>query len=138
MSENGNKTVKTLTPEPKTPATTNKETGNTRRGNRKGNFRRGNEEGASWSEQKYFKLETPELNSVLGLITERLDQRVTFDKFQDVLKNYVLKNFKKEEDIVEIITDMNDPVTNFNTKHIPDDLTEKEEESKIKMNMWEM
>ena len=36
MSENRNKTVKTSNPEPTTPATTNKETGNTRRGNRKG------------------------------------------------------------------------------------------------------
>ena len=44
-------------------------------------------------EQKYFKGETPELNAVLGPITERLDQGVTFEKFQDVLKNYVLKNF---------------------------------------------
>ena len=42
------------------------------------------------------------------------------------------------EDIVETITDMNDPVTNFDTNHMPDDLTKKEEESKIKMNMWEI
>ena len=80
-----------------------------------------------WLEQKYFKGETTNLNAVLGLITERLDQGVTFEKFQDVLKNCVLKNFRKAEDIVEIIIYLNDPVTNFVTNQIPDDLTEKEE-----------
>ena len=88
--------------------------------------------------KKYFNRETPELNTVIGLITERLDQGVTFDKFQFLLNNYVLKNFRNAEDIVEIIIDLNDEVTNFDTKHMPDELTEKEEESKIKMNMWEM
>ena len=48
MSENRNKTVKTSTPEPTTPATTNKETRNTLRGKRKENFRHGNEGGVKW------------------------------------------------------------------------------------------
>ena len=87
-------------------------------------------------EQKDFKRETPKLNAVLGLITKRLDQGVTFDKLQDVLKNYFLNDLIKSEDVVEIITDLKGPVTNVDTKHIPDDLTKKEEESKIKMKMW--
>ena len=67
----------------------------------------------------------PELNAILRINNERLDQEVKFDKFQDVLKNFVLKNFRKAEDMVEIITNLNDPVTNFDTKHMPDDLAEK-------------
>ena len=67
----------------------------------------------------------PELNAIIRINNERLDQEVKFDKFQDVLKNFVLKNFRKAEDMVEIITDLNDPVTNFDTKHMPDDLAEK-------------
>ena len=126
------------TPELTTPYTTNKETANTRRGNRKGNFRRGNEGEASWSGKKGFKGQTSKLNDFLGLITEIMDQGVTFDRFQDVLKNYVLKNFRKEEDIVEIRTDLNNTVTNFKRKHMPNNLIEKEEESKINMKMWEM
>ena len=138
IRRNGNEKVETLTPEPTTPDTTNKETGNTHRGNRKGNFRHGKEGGASWSERKYFKGETPKLNAVLSLINERLDQWVTFENSHDFLKNDVLKKFRKAEDTVEIITDLNNPVTNFDTKHMPDDLTKKGEESKIKMNMWGM
>ena len=125
MSENGNDKLETSAPEPTTPATTNKETGNTCIVNRKGNFRRGNKGGSRWSDQKDFMGETPKLKYVLGLITERLDQGVTFDKFQDILKNHVLKNLRKAEDMVEISTDLNNLVINFDTKHIPDDLTKK-------------
>ena len=96
--------AKPTTPAPSTsasatPIKTSNESGNTYRGNRRGSSRRGNKGGTRGSEQKDFKGETPELNFVLGLITERLDQGVTFEKFQGVLKKYVLKNFHKVEDI---------------------------------------
>ena len=67
----------------------------------------------------------PNLNAVIGLINEILNQWVTFDKLQDVLKNYVLKNFRKADDIVEIIKYLNNPVMKFDTKHMPDYLTEE-------------
>ena len=54
-----------------------------------------------------------------------MGQGVTFDKLQDVLHNYVLNNFRKAEGIVEIITYLDNPVRNFYTMHMPDDLTEK-------------
>ena len=38
---------------------------------------------------------------------------------------HFLKKFRKAYGIFEIITDLNDPVTNFDTKHMPDDLAEK-------------
>ena len=53
-------------------------------------------------------------------------------------KNYVLKNFHKAEDIVEMVTKLEDPCTNFETKHMPKDLTTTEEGSKIKMKMWKI
>ena len=73
-----------------TPTTTSNDIGKTSKGNMRGSSRRGNEGGTRGSEQKDFKGETLELNAVLRLITERLEQGVTFEKFQDVLKNYVL------------------------------------------------
>ena len=62
-----------------TPTTTSNESGSTYKGNRRGNLRHGNEGGTRGSEQNDFQGETPELNAVLGLITERLDQGVTFE-----------------------------------------------------------
>ena len=67
-----------------------------------------------------------------------MDQGVTSKKFQDVLKKYVLKNFHKAEDVVEMVTNLNDPLPNLETKNMPKELTKTEEESKIKMKMWEM
>ena len=90
-------------------------------------MRRGNEGGTRVSEQKDFRRKAPELNAVLRLIIKRLDQGVTFDKFQDVLKNYVLENLHKAEDIVEMVTDLNNPFPNFETKHMPKELTKTEE-----------
>ena len=114
------------TPASTMPAPMNNERGNNYRGNRRGNSNRGNEGGTRESEQKHFRGETPELNVVLRLITERLDQGVTFEKFQDILNNYVLKNFHKAEDIFEMVTDLNDPFSNFNTKHMPMEITKTE------------
>ena len=99
-----------------TPTPTSNEIRSTYKGNRRGSLRRGNESGTRGSEQKYFKDKTPELNAVLGLITERLDQGVTFIKFQDILKNCVLKNFHKAEDIVEMVTNLKDLFPNFEIK----------------------
>ena len=111
MNKTGKEPAKHPAPAPTTPVSatptpTNNESRNNRRVNQRGNLRRGNEGGTSGLEQKYFKGETPELNAVLGLITKILDQGVPFDKFQDVLKNY-----HKAENIVEMVTDLNDPFT---------------------------
>ena len=67
-----------------------------------------------------------------------MNQGGNFNKLQDFLNNYVLKNFRKAEDMVKIITDLKNPVTYIIIKHMPDNLTVKEEESKIKMKMWEI
>ena len=64
----------TATPASTTPNPTNNKSKNNYRGNQRGNSKRGNEGGTRGSEQKDFKGETPELNVVLGIITERLDQ----------------------------------------------------------------
>ena len=127
------------TPAPSTSASAtstpmSNESGNTYRGNRRGSLRRGNEGGSRGSEQKDFKGETPELNAVLGIITESLDQGVTFEKFQEVLKKYVLNNFHKAEDIVKMVTNLKDLFLNFETKHMPKDLTTTEEGSKLNMS----
>ena len=37
-----------------------------------------------------------------------------------------------------MVTDLNDPFPNFNTKHIPKEFNKTKEESKINMKMWEM
>jgi len=74
----------------------------------------------------------------LGLLTERLDNSVSFDKFQEKIKNYVLKNFKKAEDIIELIVESKDPTVLFGLKHMPADFTDEEEAKLAKIKMWKM
>ena len=103
MNKTGKEPAEPPDPAPATPASAtptpmNNKSGNKYRGNQRGNSKRVNKGGTRGSEQKDFRGETPELNVVLGLNIEKLYQGVTFEKFQDVLKNCVLNNFHKAED----------------------------------------
>ena len=138
MNKTGKEPAKPPAPAPSTPASAtptppNNESGNNYRGNRRGNSKRRNEGWTRGSEQKYFRGETPELTVVLWLITEILDQGVTFEKFQDVLKNYFLNNFHKAEDIVEMVTNLKNPFPNFETKHMPKEVPKQK---KTQRSRW--
>jgi len=60
------------------------------------------------SEMKSYRGETAKLEAVLGLVTEKLDKGVTFNVFQNQMKNYILKNIKKLEDVVRFVMDLKD------------------------------
>jgi len=66
-----------------------------------------------------------------------LDIGVPFDKFQDKIKNYVLKNFKKAEDIIKLIIELKNPTILFESKHMLADLTDEKKEKPAKIKMWE-
>ena len=85
---------------------------------------------------KGFIGETPELEAVIGLLSEKLDKGVTMEQFQEKLKLYVLKNFG--EDVVALVSDFYDPRTDFETKHAPIDLSTEEAKRPGSMKKWEM
>ena len=87
---------------------------------------------------RQFRGETPSIDAVLSLSTERIDKSVPFEIFQEKIKNYVLKELKRGEDIVSLVTDLKNPMEEFNTEHSPTDPTEEEEKSHFKMKMWEL
>ena len=87
---------------------------------------------------KDFSVETKYIESVLTLVTEQADKGVTFERFPETLKNYVLKNLENGEDLVPIILKLEDPTTIFEDKHAPKDLMETELASPIKVKMWEI
>ena len=51
-------------------------------------------------------------------------KRVTWDKFCDIFKNYILKNCRHAEDFVCIATDIEAPATSLEEIHMPGDLTQ--------------
>ena len=85
-----------------------------------------------------FSGETKEVEAVLTLVTEQVDKGVTFDIFQERLRNYVLKNLENGEDVIPVITKLEDPTTTFEENHAPGDLTEAELASPVKVKMWEL
>jgi len=113
---------------PGTEANTNPTTpsNQTRNNGRRGNYRSGNESSAVRTETKNFVGETPDLETILTLVTEKVEKGVTFDKFQDRLKNHILKTFKNAEDIICLITDLKDSVDGFEAKHAPTEPTPEE------------
>ena len=85
-----------------------------------------------------FAGETKDVEAVLTLVTEQVDKGVMFERFQETLKNYVLKNLENGEDLVPLIMKLEDPTTIFEDKHAPNDLTETELASPVKVKMWEL
>ena len=64
------------------------------------------------------------MGGILCLLSEKLKKAVIWDKFCQKSRNHILKNFRHAEDVVCIETDMEDPTTNFEAGHMPEDLTE--------------
>jgi len=79
-----------------------------------------------------------ELGVVLSLNSERVDKAVPFERFQDRLKNHVLKNYDKAEDVMCLVLDLQYPEADFEGKYAPTDLTKDEAKKTTKIKMWEM
>ena len=57
---------------------------------------------------------------------------VTWDNFCERFNNYILNNFRHSEDLFCIVTDLEDPITDFRAINIPEDLTEDKEKITFK------
>ena len=82
--------------------------------------------------------ETKDVEAVLTLVTKKVEKGVTLERFQETLKNYVLKNLENGEDIVPLVTKLEDPTTTFEANHALIDLTEEQLMSTVKVKMWEL
>ena len=82
--------------------------------------------------------ETKDIEAVLTLVTKQVEKGVTFERFQETLKNYVLKILENGEDIVSLVMKLEDPTTSFEANHAPVDLTEEQLLSPVKVKMWEL
>jgi len=72
---------------------------------------------------KNFVGETLELGAILSLLSEKVEKGLTFDVFQERLKNFVLNTFKKAEDVTKLVTALEDTRVDFETTHGPANLS---------------
>ena len=90
----------------------------TRRGDRRQHYDDNSEQ--SWLGDK------PEVGAVLGLRTEYLSKKVSFEVFLEKMTDYVLRELKNAADVVSVVRDMTNPSDDFAKKHMPNDLTDKQ------------
>ena len=57
--------------------------------------------------QRFFR-QKKDIEAILTLVTEQVDKGVTFERFQETLKNYVLKSLENGEDIVTLVMKLKD------------------------------
>jgi len=102
----------------------NEDIGATKNNARKngGRFLKNNE----YAQVQFFLGDTPKLDAVLSIVSERPEKGVSFEKFQEKLKVYVLKNFHKGQDVIKLIMDLEDPLPDFESNNAPTDLPENE------------
>ena len=53
------------------------------------------------------------IEAVLTLVSEQVNKGVTFERFQETLKNYVSKNLENGEDIVTLVMKLKDHTPTF-------------------------
>ena len=75
---------------------------------------------------KGFEGAEPSVGAVLGLTSERIDKKVSFEQFKEKLENYIGRKFDNGDDIACIVKDYKDPMEAIVKKHEPDDLTTTE------------
>jgi hypothetical protein len=76
-----------------------------------------------------------DIGVVLGLRTERLTYKQTFEVFKDKLATYVLSDFSNPKDILPVIKKMTDPMNAFKTNHAPSELSEEDSKKSIEQAM---
>jgi hypothetical protein len=130
-------TATDVTTETPAPTSSNTRNRNARRPNRRND--------SSIGENRDFAGETLEIDAVLGLKSERLNKGTSFEIFQEKLVNYVLKNLPKAEDVIILVSALQDPLSptadpsdSFESKYCPAEPDETDQKIPLKMKVWEM
>jgi len=108
---------------------------NTKRNNRKSYYKN---KYNTVGDLKNFEGEIPELGAILSLLSEKVEKGVTFDVFQERLKNHILKSFQKAKDITSLATELVDLRIEFEAKHGPTNLSTIKAGNMMNIRKWEI
>ena len=88
------------------------------------------------SSTKDFEGTTPKIGGVLGLRSEIVTRKITYDAFLEKLGIYIMTELKGGENIVEITKEpSSDIIGDFTAMYKPVELTNEEKESSIKVEI---
>ena len=99
----------------------------TRRGDRRQHYDNNSEQ--TWVGDK------PEVGTVLGLRTEYLNKKVSFEVFLEKMTDYVLRELKDAADVVSVVRDMTNATDEFANKHMHKELTDKQKRSDVQVQL---
>ena len=86
--------------------------------------------------ERNFVGQTPEIGGVLALKGEaNISNRVYYDKFKELLANYVLKELNEPGDVVCAINDMEDPLVRYEKLNNPPGITQEEKQNMDAVDM---
>ena len=77
----------------------------------------------------------PEVGAVLGLRTEYLNKKVSFEVFLEKMTDYVLRELKDAADVVSVVRDMTNATDEFANKHMHKELTDKQKRSDVQVQL---
>ena len=81
---------------------------------------------------KDFEGATPKIGGVLGLRSEYVTKKISYDNFPEKLGIYIMTDLKGGENIVEVTKQTNtDIIGDFETLYKPVELTDEEKKSSI-------
>ena len=76
--------------------------------------------------EKNFSGKEPSIGSVLGLRSEKIDKKSTFDIFRKHLVNYIKRTLDEASDVVDIVKYQEDPSEGFEKDYLPKSKTATE------------
>ena len=89
------------------------------------------------SNDKEFEGAQPSIGGILGLKTERLQHKVTFEIFTEKLKTFILSDFKNPKDVLPTLR-LVDPLIGFKARNAPAALSDQEKGEEIEQQMQSM
>ena len=74
---------------------------------------------------RYFKSDTTEVGAVLGLLYKEIDIGTYFDRFREKIKGYTERKFENANDMICVVTYVEDTVKMFEDNNMTEYLNEK-------------
>ena len=99
------------------------------------NRRNDNRRNTFTNNERTWQGNTTDVGAVLGLRTEYLDKKVSFRVFMEKMEEYAVRKLDNGSDLIPLMRDQVDPRISFEKTHLPKELTVKEKENEVKVEV---
>jgi hypothetical protein len=101
------------------------------------NRQRNKYKGVADANQKSWEGDEPKIGGVLGLRSEWMEKKVSFEVFLEKMTDYTLREIKNSRDVVSAVRDMKHPKKGFEKINMPTELSDVQKKSSIEVAIQE-